>query len=62
MAEKPSYEELEQRLRELEDVEARRALAEEALETQTQELISIFDSIDEQPERLQVRCRRTTAK
>jgi len=47
MAEKPTYEELEQRLRQLEDVEARRALAEEALETQRQELISIFDSIDE---------------
>ncbi len=47
MSEKPTYEELEQRLRELEDVEARRALAEEALETQRQELISIFDSIDE---------------
>ena len=47
MAEKPTYEELEQRLRELEDVETRRALAEEALETQRQELISIFDSIDE---------------
>ena len=47
MSEKPTYEELEQRLRKLEDVEARRALAEEALETQRQELISIFDSIDE---------------
>lgn len=47
MSEKPTYEELEQRLRELEDVETRRTSAEEALVTQRQELISIFDSIDE---------------
>ncbi len=43
----PSYEELEQRVRELEQEATKRALAEKALDLQRQELISIFDSIDE---------------
>jgi len=47
MSTKPTYEELEQRVVELERETARRESAERALDAQKQELISIFDSIDE---------------
>jgi PAS domain S-box-containing protein len=47
MAEEPTYEELKQRILELEKETAQREMAERALDAQRQELISIFDSIDE---------------
>jgi PAS domain-containing protein len=47
MANELTYEELEQKVRELEEEAAERKRLEEALDTQRRELISIFDSIDE---------------
>jgi PAS domain S-box-containing protein len=47
MAIEPTYEELKQRVLELEKETAKREIAERALDVQGQELISIFDSIDE---------------
>ena len=47
MSREPSYEELEQRLKELESEAAERERLEKALDVQIQELISIFDGISE---------------
>ncbi len=47
MADKPTYEELEQRVRELEKSESERKHAEEALLFERAQLLRIFDSIDE---------------
>ena len=47
MTDKPTYEELEQRVRELEETESGRKHAEEALLFERAQLLRIFDSIDE---------------
>jgi len=47
MTDRPTYEELEQRVRALEEEATERRRLEQALDAQRQELISIFDSIDE---------------
>ena len=47
MAEKPTYAELEQTVKKLENEAVKRERLEKALDTQMRELISIFDSINE---------------
>ena len=47
MAEKPTYAELEQTVKKLENEAVKRERMEKALDTQMRELISIFDSINE---------------
>lgn len=47
MTRKPSYEELEQKVKDLESEAAERVRLEKALDVQMQELISIFDGISE---------------
>ena len=47
MAEKPTYEELKQRVKELEKEALKRKCAEDALQFERAQLFSIFDSINE---------------